>query len=253
MSLKSLVPIFVILASSLAWHNVGALEGSARGVDDRINVNVNTYPWSSIGKLYNSVGGACTGVVIERDKVLTAAHCLFNARTGRLLPATSLHLLLGYERGTYRVHARVTRYEIGPGYDPKLRAETLPNDWSVLTLAAPLPSEVQSLALAPATPEKGTRLRTGGFGRDRRYVMTADTQCQALGLIHSNMLLAHSCRASHGNSGAPLLADSDEEATRILGLNVASAHRNGVEVGVAIPASAIMRELATRQAKAMFR
>jgi len=48
------------------------------------------YPWSSIGKLFNETGSSCSGVVIARDKILTAAHCLFNARTRRFIPAEAL-------------------------------------------------------------------------------------------------------------------------------------------------------------------
>src|SRR6185295_1804716 len=99
--------------------------------------DVSTYPWSAIGKLNNSVGGSCTGVVIDRARVLTAAHCIFNRRTDRFLPPSSLHLLLGYQRGSYSVHARVADYTVGRGYDPKDEEGSLASDWSVLRLAEP--------------------------------------------------------------------------------------------------------------------
>ena len=59
-------------------------------------VDVSRYPWSAIGKLYNETGGACTAVIIARDKVLTAAHCIFNYRTQRYISAAALHFLVGY-------------------------------------------------------------------------------------------------------------------------------------------------------------
>ena len=73
------------------------------------------YPWSSIGKLYNETGGSCSGVVIARDKILTAAHCLFNARTRRFIPAEALHFLVGYRTGRYSAHARVAIWEMVRG------------------------------------------------------------------------------------------------------------------------------------------
>ena len=77
-----------------------------------------SYPWSSIGKLFNETGSSCSGVVIARDKILTAAHCLYNARTRRFIPAEALHFLVGYRTGRYSAHARIASYEIGAGFDP---------------------------------------------------------------------------------------------------------------------------------------
>src|SRR5919202_5264778 len=98
---------------------VGAAAADERELDrHRQSVGALTYPWSSVAKLYNSIGGACTAVVIERTQVLTAAHCLYVRRTGRFVQPGSVHVLLGYERGDYRVHARVARFRLGAGYDP---------------------------------------------------------------------------------------------------------------------------------------
>ena len=70
-------------------------------------VDVASYPWSAIGKLFNEAGGACTGAIIARDKILTAAHCVYNERTRRFLPASALHFMVGYRSGQAAVHARV--------------------------------------------------------------------------------------------------------------------------------------------------
>ena len=64
---------------------VGPLELHRQPVDER------SYPWSAIGKLFNEAGGECSGVVIARNKILTAAHCLFSRRTGRFAAANSTH------------------------------------------------------------------------------------------------------------------------------------------------------------------
>ena len=88
---------------------------SVRRRTHREAVDERSYPWSAIGKLFNEEGGECSGVLIARDKVLTAAHCLFNYRTRRFIPADALHFLVGYRTGRYSAHVRIARYEIGAG------------------------------------------------------------------------------------------------------------------------------------------
>lgn len=81
----------VAVAVSTWWTAAGDFSLIAQ---EQKTADVSTYP-----QLNNSVGGSCTGVVIDRTRILTAAHCLFNRRTARFLPASALHFLLGYERG----------------------------------------------------------------------------------------------------------------------------------------------------------
>ena len=40
---------------------------------DSVDVDETAFPWSSVGKIYNSARSSCSGALIARDKVLTAA------------------------------------------------------------------------------------------------------------------------------------------------------------------------------------
>ena len=61
--------------------------------------DISQYPWSSIGKLYNRAGESCTGVIISPLQVATAAHCLYNPRTGMLLQPRIAPFSYGLQAG----------------------------------------------------------------------------------------------------------------------------------------------------------
>ncbi len=197
-------------------------------------MDVARYPWSSIGKLFNSVGGACTAVVIAPDRVLTAAHCLYSFRTQRWLRADAIHFLLGYSRGNYSLHVRVARISIGPGYNPTDEVHTAASDWAILSLDAPLPARVRPLPVTDVLPRAGSPIAIGGFAQDRAYLMTADTHCRLGPTLASGKLLSHDCAIQHGDSGAPLLVLADGVA-EVFGVTVGFLRTGGRRAGIAAP------------------
>ncbi|RYB03616.1 trypsin-like serine peptidase [Lichenibacterium ramalinae] len=201
-------------------------------------VDADAYPWSAVGKLFNSIGGACTAAAIAPDRVLTAAHCLYAFRTHRFLQPDSIHFLLGYARGDYRIHARVSGFAIGPGYDPADEARTASSDWAVLMLAEPLPAALRPIALAKTVPPAGTAIEIGGFAQDRAYLMTADRHCRLLGPAAAGGVLAHDCLIAHGDSGAPLLATGADGAVEAFAVTVGFWKVDGRQVSIAAPVTA---------------
>ena len=216
--------------------------------DHHAVVDADRYPWSAVGKLFNSIGGACTAVAVAPDKVLTAAHCLYAFRTHRFLQADSIHFLLGYARGDYRVHARVASYAVGPGYDPADETRTAAADWAVLTLAEPLPPAVRPLALAEAVPAPGTGIEIGGFAQDRGYLMTADVDCRLLGPSAGTPVLGHDCTIAHGDSGAPLLVAARDGTVEAFAVTVGFWSVGGRHVAIAAPVTAGILPTARDQA-----
>ena len=227
---------------------VSAPPGAAAAADHHAVVDADRYPWSAVGKLFNSIGGACTAVAVAPDKVLTAAHCLYAFRTHRFLQADSIHFLLGYARGDYRVHARVASFAIGPGYDPADETRTAAADWAVLTLAEPLPPAVRPLALAEAVPAPGTGIEIGGFAQDRAYLMTADVDCRLLGPSAGTPVLGHDCTIAHGDSGAPLLVAARDGSVEAFAVTVGFWSVGGRHVAIAAPVTAAILPTAREQA-----
>lgn len=203
--------------------------------DRRVAVDIGAMPWAALGRVQTELGGRCTGVLIAPDQVLTAAHCLANRATGRLVQAGSIHFLQGFSRGEYTGHARVAGFRLGAGWDPARRGP-VGADWAVLRLATRIAGPVLPLWQG-ALPE-GAALLLGGYQQDRPEVLLADMRCAALGPGRDQAgmpLLAHGCTATRGASGAPLLLVLPDGGFAVAG--VLSAMQIGAARGFAVPAT----------------
>jgi protease YdgD len=225
---------FCMAITSPAHANTFHQAGIHRG-----DVDVSRYPWSAIGKLYNESGSACSGVAIASDKILTAAHCLFNYRTRRFISAGALHFLVGYHKGRYTAHVRIARYDIGPGFDPLRYRDTFKADWAILTTTEALPARVSPLRLGEGAMPIGTKAAIAGYPQDRAHAMTADLDCALGGPSDGGHVLQHTCRGVKGYSGAPILVGAGGSEVRVAGIQIASRGSGRTAGMIALPAQAI--------------
>lgn len=231
-----IVAFAVVLPASARGSAIGAFSPHREDVDQT------QYPWTAIGKVTNETGGSCSGVMIASDKVLTAAHCLYNYRGRRFIGADAMHFLLGYRAGTYTAHARVSRYAIGPGFNPERYEQTFDSDWAVLTLTAALPSNVTPLELIDEVIPSGTKAMLAGYAQDRAQALTADRDCELRDRIDQGRLMLHTCRSANGVSGAPILVRTATGRVQIAGIQVAMQRRAGTERMLAVPAQMVARQ-----------
>jgi protease YdgD len=175
--------------------------------------------------------------------VLTAAHCLFNPRTRRFLPAVSLHVLFGYERGEFIEHTLVTEVIHADSYDPLRPRAEYAADWAILVLAADAPPQAPPLVVADAAPVPGTAVVLGGYSQDKAQIITADTACMVLGTDRTTKgpVLIHDCNGTRGTSGSPLLALQEGE-WQVVGIAVAGS-TDRLTLNFAVPTSAFAAAL----------
>ncbi|MEO1192351.1 MAG: serine protease [Pseudomonadota bacterium] len=152
----------------------------------------------------------CTAVLVAPQVALTAEHCLTN------LDPRESHLLLGYNYGNWREHLRLR----------KLVA--LGEDLAALCLARPAttkPLPISDYSLAPGQP-----LTAAGYGRPAVHRLQVH-HCQVTA-TGGERLLRVDCPLAPGNSGGPLLDDSDG-ALNVAAIAVASGGGQSLAVETA--------------------
>lgn len=212
-------------------------------VDARVPVDTRAAPWSVLLRLSVPGGPRCSAVLIAPRLAATAAHCVWNPRTGAYAPPGSIHLLAGYRGGDHLAHAAAEAVQVAPGYDPMRPQAARGADLALLHLAAPLPGGPLGLLDGKA----GSEAALGGFSQDRAQAALADPGCRVTATAADpagHPLLLHSCAATRGASGGPLLGRAPDGTWRLLGIAVAASdHGAG---GVAVPSASVRRLLESR-------
>ncbi len=212
-----------------------ASETQKADLDSRIEVDAHSYPWSPIGRLNAGGRGHCTGFMIGEGKLLTAAHCMYDAVRGRWRGAGEMHFIAAYQRENYRFNSKVESYQVSQDFDPRNAAspENAAADWAVVELTKPLGQQTGWYGLQGLDRELVQRLQSGealllqaGYQRGRAHVMTATFNCGFLGYFADSAGIAHDCPVAKGDSGSPLLL-LDRGRISAVGIHVVQTRLNG--------------------------
>lgn len=150
----------------------------------------------------------CSISLIAADTALTAAHCIAGIAPGQL------HVLLGYSKGKWVEHRRVSRV-------------ILPSKTQDLALVClKTPSQQNPLPLRDQPTSDGSKI-VAGYPRSRAHILNHQ-HCISKAY---NRQFRLDCPAERGFSGAPLLSMS-QGVWQIAGVMSKSSHRRSLAEGI---------------------
>lgn len=222
---------------------------SLPGNDHRKIVDSTQAPWRAVGRLNNRLGSHCTATVIAPKRLLTAAHCLWNKRTGKYLPPQSLHFVAGWSKGDYLFDSKITAIHPAPNYAAQKPGSmnAFTHDWAIVDLLddpVPVTGLIRPVGFGKS-PFQARKVKAGpyiqaGYSADKRHVLTAHAGCAIWGIDPKRKLALHSCNALPGDSGSPIIVEGPDKRFRLVSIHVGYAATKGGGLGIAVPSSTFL-------------
>jgi protease YdgD len=190
--------------------------------------------WQGVGKLLLGQRGFCTAALIAPDKVLTAAHCLYDKETGARTPDALITFQAGWRDGRAEAYRGIRRAAVHPDYVYSGEDEMarVAYDVAVLELDQPILLPQMTPFATGARPLDGGAVSVVSYAQDRSETPSIEQGCSVLASRASALIL--SCNIDFGSSGAPVFVAQDG-AAQVAAVISAKAEYEGHKVALAVP------------------
>lgn len=187
--------------------------------------------WEAVGKLDLNGKGFCTGALIAPDLVLTAAHCLFDKRTGRRIDHANIEFMAGWRNGRAAAYRKIRRAVVHPDYTYHGRevVARVSNDVALLELHHPIRNTTTIPFATDSQPRMGARIGVVSYAHDRANAPSIQEMCRVM--ARQRGILVMSCNVDFGSSGAPVFS-FDGRRARIVSVVSAKAEVSGQAVSL---------------------
>ena len=234
--------IMALVVTSTAFAQDSRLRRLSNGDDAKA--------WEAVGRLNIGGTGFCTGTLIAPNMVLTAAHCLFDKKTGVRIDHRQIEFLAGWRDGRASAYRSVQQAVIHPTYTYSSRVNTggVGNDLALLKLDHPIRDGKILPFPTEAKPQRGAKVAVVSYGTGRSEAPSLQELCSVLALQQG--MLVTSCSVEFGSSGAPIFMVQDG-TVQIVSVVSAKAEVDGLAVSLGTslgaPLAQLQAEMVARQ------
>ncbi|NIZ13781.1 serine protease [Phaeobacter sp. HF9A] len=160
--------------------------------------------WEAVGRLNISDKYMCTGTLVAPNLVLTAAHCVYDAQTGRRFKPQRIRFEAGLDGRRVKAARVVDKAVVHPSYEFRTGGNyQLGHDIAVLRLSSPISAaEVRPFHML-GEADRGTSVNVLSYSYTHATRPSLEQGCEVLSRRARTLVM--SCQVDFGASGAPVL------------------------------------------------